>query len=92
MRSGRGVRPFEVSFLGEFLPLPRHFLQNCAVARCLDLARHAAAFLGKSPVFGCGFHAGTTSRSTGSFRTHSALCLRNRFHERNRFRAGVEIL
>jgi hypothetical protein len=82
MRSGQGVRPFAVSLLGEFLPLPCHILQNSTVALALGLARHAAAFLGKSPVFGCGFHAGTTRRSTGLFRTHSALCLRNRLRHR----------
>jgi hypothetical protein len=86
MRSGQGVRPFAVSLLGEFLPLPCHILQNSTVTLALGLARHAAAFLGKSPVFGCGFHAGTTRCSTGLFRTHSALCLRNRLRHRNRFR------
>ena len=70
MRSGRGVSAFPVGLLGEPLPGLRHLLHDFAMSLGPGLASQALAFLRKSPVFRCCFHAGITGRSTGPFRMH----------------------
>lgn len=55
------MRAFQIGLLSELLPSLCHFFQNLAVPAGLGLAGQAAAFLGKSPVFRCGFHNGITA-------------------------------
>ena len=68
--SGRRVRGFFVGLGGEPVPGPSHVLHDLAMPLGLGVSRQAAAFLRKSPVFRCCFHAGITGRSTGPFLMH----------------------
>jgi hypothetical protein len=70
VRSGRRVRAFPVGLAGEPVPGPSHVLHDLAVPLGLGVSGQAAAFLRKSLVFGCCFHAGITGCSTGAFRMH----------------------
>src|SRR5262249_38850718 len=64
------VRGFFVSLGGELVPGSSHVLHDFAMPLGLGVSRQPAAFLRKSPVFRCCFHAGITGRSTGSFLMH----------------------
>ena len=68
--SGRRVRGFFVGLADEPVPGPGHVLHHPAMPLGLGVSRQAAAFLRKSPVFRCCFHAGITGRSTGPFLMH----------------------
>ena len=68
--SGRRVRAFFLGLAGERVPGPSHVLHDLAVPLGLGVSRQTAAFLRKSPVFRCCFHAGITGRSTGPFLMH----------------------
>jgi hypothetical protein len=70
IRSGQRVRAFPLGLAGEPVPGPSHVLHDLAVPLGLGVSRQPAAFLRKSPVFRCCFHAGITGRSTGAFRMH----------------------
>src|SRR5262249_33979941 len=61
---------FFVGLGGERVPGSSHVLHDLAMPLGLGVSRQAAAFLRKSPVFRCCFHAGITGRSTGPFLMH----------------------
>src|SRR5215472_5174175 len=67
MANGAGVASASLASLSQ---APGHLLHDLAMPLGLGVSRQTAAFLRKSPVFRCCFHAGITGRSTGPFRMH----------------------
>src|SRR5262249_39530201 len=65
--SGRRVSGFFLGLAGELVPGPGHLLHDLAMPLGLGISCQTAAFLRKSPVFRCCFHAGITGGSTGPF-------------------------
>ena len=75
--SGRRVRGFFVGLADEPVPGPGHVLHHPAMPLGLGLLRQPAAFLRKSPVFRCCFHAEITGRASRPFRMHGGHAGRN---------------